>query len=711
MGMHPVMPLVTNLSPNAYLLEVGCEELPPSFLLGVASALKELVEKALQEKSIQFDAIRVEHTPRRMVVLVTGLPEETAASVVETKGPPLKLAVDATGALTPVGQGFLKKNNVSQADCGTVTLGSETYWLLKTTVAGQAVKSLIAPLVLGCVMNLQGARFMRWAHNTKTFPRPIRWLLSLWNDELLPASLDLGAETLVSGGVTHGHRVLGQATVAVSGIADYFNALPEQGKVIVSVEQRKQTIIDALHAQAKAFGGTVVIDPELLDYVSVIVEAPAVVVGSFNESFLAIPRPVLITVMKAHQRYFPLVNATTGELLPNFLCVINADPAFGANMVAGNQRVLQARFQDAQFFFEEDTKEPLEAKLPKLAGVTFQKGLGTLLDKTERLKQLMPIMQQALGYESALLPDLATVASLSKTDLVTQMVFELTELQGEVGYHYGLKQGLKKEVAIALFEQYLPRFQGDELPAHATGIALSLADKLDTLVALFSQTKTKLPTGSKDPLGLRRLVNGVLLTMLAHQLPLNLKTLCYQVYGVLGALAQESFETTWQLIETFMLQRLKTIVLQEKGVRFDVLEAVLATVAPLENLTLAVEKAETLNALVLDETQANRLKALVEPAKRIDKMLGEKWIQSASVAEISEANWVHEAEKALFAQATLVLAEKAPTESLAPAVEAFFESVMVNDENPTIRQNRYTLLSILHTHYCQKYGKLSLLQG
>jgi glycyl-tRNA synthetase beta chain len=711
MGMHPVMPIVSTLSPQSYLLEVGCEELPPSFLLGVESALTDLVEKALTEKNIQFQTISVEHTPRRMVVLVTGLPEETAASVVETKGPPLKLAVDATGQLTPVGQGFLKKNNATLADCETVTMGAEAYWLLKKTVAGQAVKSLIAPLVLDCVMSLQGARFMRWAHNTKTFPRPIRWLLSLWNDELLPVSLELGAETLVSAGLTHGHRVLGKASFEVSGISNYLETLPTIGKVILSVEDRKKAITDQLQAQAKAFGGTVVIDPELLDYVSVIVEAPSVVVGSFDASFLPIPRPVLITVMKAHQRYFPLVNATTGELLPNFLCVINADPAFGANMVAGNQRVLQARFQDAQFFFEEDTKEPLAAKLPKLAGVTFQKGLGTLLDKTERLKQLMPIFQQALRYEASILPELDTVATLSKTDLVTQMVFELTELQGEVGYHYALKQGLPEPVAIALFEQYLPRFQGDDLPQHPTGIVLSLADKLDTLVALFSQTKTKLPTGSKDPLGLRRLVNGVLLTILEHQLPINLKTVCQGVYGVLGSLVQESFETTWELVETFMLQRLKTIVLQEKGVRFDVLDAVLATVSPFENLTQAIKKTEVLNALVADTAQAETLKALVEPAKRIDKMLGAKYIEAATLADINEPDLVHEADKALFAQTKAVLAGSASIESLTAVVDLFFESVMVNDDNLAVRQNRYTLLSILHAHYCQQWGKLSLLQG
>jgi glycyl-tRNA synthetase beta chain len=711
MGTRPVMSLNSKLQPHTYLLEVGCEELPPSFLLSVESALTALVQKALQEKNIGFESISVEHTPRRIVVLVAGLPESTAASIAETKGPPLKLALDAMGTLTPVGQGFLKKNNAVLADCETLTLGGEAYWLLKKTVAGQSVKSLIASLVLGCVMSLQGARFMRWAHNTQTFPRPIRWLVSLWNDELLPVSLALGAESVVAGAVTQGHRVLGQASITVSGIAHYLKTLLEQGKVILSVEERKQLIIAQLNQQATAFGGSVVIDPELLDYVSVIVEAPSVVVGSFDAGFLAIPRPVLITVMKAHQRYFPLVDLVSGELLPNFLCVINADPAFSGNMVAGNQRVLNARFQDAKFFFEEDTKEPLIEKLPKLAGVTFQKGLGTLLDKTDRLKQLMPLFQTALGYDVAVLADLETVATLSKADLVTQMVFELTELQGEVGYHYGLKQGLSKAVAIALFEQYLPRFQGDELPQHPTGIALSLADKLDTLVALFSQTKTKLPTGSKDPLGLRRLVNGVLLTILDRQLPLNLKQLCQGVYGVLGSTVQEPWETTWALVETFMLQRLKTIVLQEKSIRFDVVDAVFATVNPLENLTVAVKKAEKLNALVVDATQLEPLNLLVEPAKRIDKMLGSQWIETATVTDVVETDLVNEAEIALFAQTKAVLAGSAPTETLAPVVEAFFEAVMVNDENLAIRQNRYRLLSILHTHYCQQWGKLSLVQG
>ncbi len=696
---------------HAYLLEVGCEELPPAFLLGVSAALTALVEKALTGTNITYQAIQVEHTPRRIVVFITGLPEETAPATIETKGPPLKLALNAEGQLTPVGQGFLKKNNATLADCTTQAMGNESYWVLKKTIAGQAVKSLIAPLVLDCVMNLQGARFMRWAHNTQTFPRPIRWLLSLWNDEVLPVSLALGDETLHAGTVSHGHRVLGQATFEATSIAAYFEKLHAIGKVILSVADRKQAIVDQLHAQANAFGGSVVIDPDLLDYVSVIVEAPSVVVGSFDTRFLAVPRPVLITVMKAHQRYFPLVHVENGQLLPNFLCVINADPVFAHNMVAGNQRVLQARFQDAQFFFEADTQDPLQANVPKLAGVTFQKGLGTLLDKTQRLQQLMPIFQQALGYETTPLADLDTVASLSKTDLVTQMVFELTELQGEVGYHYALKQGLPKSVAIALFEQYLPRFQGDELPQYPTGVILSLADKLDTLVALFSQTKTKLPTGSKDPLGLRRLVNGVLLTILAHQLPVNLKAVCYQVYDVLGSLAQESAHATWARVETFMLQRLKTSVLQEKSISFDVVDAVLATVNPFENLTKTIEQLERLNALVCDATQAKTLQALVEPAKRIDKLLGSHFMPTAQLADIDPTILLEEAEQALFTQVQAVLAQQAPTESLALVVERFFETVMVNDDNLAIRQNRYTLLSVLHAHYCQQWGKLSLLQG
>jgi glycyl-tRNA synthetase beta chain len=695
---------------NTYLLEVGCEELPPSFLLEVTDTLKTAVEKALTTQSITYTHVNVEHTPRRLVVIIAGLPESTPTTVAEVKGPPLKLAVDATGALTPVGQGFLKKNNATQAQCETIVIGAESYWLLKNTVAGQAVKTLIAPLVLGCVMGLQGARFMRWGHNTQVFPRPIRWLFSAWNDTVLPVSLALGTETLESGSVTFGHRVLGQARITITGVEDYLTTLPSTGKVLLNVEARKQAIVEQLNTQAKTVGGRVVIDAELLDYVSVIVEAPSVVVGSFSADFLAIPRPVLITVMKAHQRYFPVVDATTGELLPHFLCVINADATFSNNMVAGNQRVLNARFEDAKFFFEADTAEPLEAKLEKLKGVTFQKGLGTLWDKTHRLQALMPILHTALQLDEVLLPTLQTVASLSKADLVTQMVFELTELQGEVGYHYALKQGVENTTAIALFEQYLPRFQGDELPQHTTGIVLSLADKLDTLVALFSQTKTKLPTGSKDPLGLRRLVNGVLLTIVAQQLTINLKALCYQAYQVLGAMVQEPWDTTWQRIEAFMLQRLKTVVLQEKNIRQDVADAVFSTLNPLENLVLALEKTDRLQALVMDTTQTTVLKLLLEPAKRIDKFLGTQYTATALLEQVQASLLVHPAEQSLMEQTTTVLTHNAPLESLAPFVEAFFEGVMVNDENLTIRQNRYTLLSVLHTAYCQQWGQFSLLQ-
>jgi glycyl-tRNA synthetase beta chain len=692
---------------NHAFFEIGCEELPAGFLATVQNALSQAIEKRLEAVGLADTSIHIEKTPRRLVIRLNGLPETQAERNEIIKGPPVQVAFDADGSPSKALDGFLRKNNATFDACVQEDIGGTRYVVLHQRHAGQAVKDLIGSLVLDAVMSIEGPRFMRWANNSRLFPRPIRWLLAFWNDERLPLSLDLGDDTLVSGNSTRGHRLLGQADITVESHADYDVKLVSLGKVILSTEVRMATVKEKLAEVAQGIGGVAIVDDELLEEVANILEYPSVIVGQFDASYLKIPKPVLITVMKAHQRYFP-VESASGELLPYFLVATNGDVRFTQNIIAGNERVLVARFEDAKFFYEEDIKTPLEDRLTALDGVTFQKGLGSLKAKTQRIQRLSYAFAEALAVDAETRQAVERASLLCKTDLVTSMVFELTELQGEVGMYYALQQGESESVARAIFEHYLPRFQGDALPESATGLIISLADKLDTLVALFSQGKTKMPSGSKDPLGLRRLVNGVLLSILAFNLHNNLQLWCQHSYENLGDLAQESWDATWQRIEGFMQQRLASY-LQEQGYSVDLIQSVQASFSPWDDLPLFVAKLDNLK--VKRDDAPDLFDALYTPANRIDKMIAKHYNPQATLANVEESLLESDAERALYHAASKALIQNSTVAmaELAPVVERFFEDVMVMSENPAIRQNRLDLLSALHTAYLQRYGRLSLL--
>jgi glycyl-tRNA synthetase beta chain len=694
---------------NHAFFEIGCEELPAGFLATVPKALRHAIEKRLDALGVEGSTVEVEKTPRRVVIRVHGLPETQAERTEVIKGPPLRVAFDSQGTPTQALNGFLRKNNATFDACTQETMGDTRYVVLHQRQAGQAIEDLIGPLVLEAVMSLEGPRFMRWANNTRLFPRPIRWLLAFWNDAPLPLALDLGEELLHAQHSTRGHRLLGQAEITVDSPADYEAKLATLGKVILSTEARRILVKEQLAEVAQSIGGVAIVDDELLEEVANLLEYPSVILGHFDERYLKIPKPVLITVMKTHQRYFPVQKAS-GELLPYFLVATNGDVRFAENIIAGNERVLVARFEDAKFFYEDDIKTPLQDRLDALDGVTFQKGLGSLKAKTQRIQRLSYAFAEALALDADTRQAVERAALLCKTDLVTSMVFELTELQGEVGLYYALEQGESPAVAQAIFEHYLPRFQGDALPESPAGLIISLADKLDTLVALFSQHHTKMPSGSKDPLGLRRLVNGVLLSVLAFNLHNDLQRWCHHSYENLGDLAQESWEATWQRTRGFMQQRLASY-LQEQGYGGDLIQAVQASFNPWQDLPLFVAKLDALK--VKREDAPDLFHALYTPANRIDKMIAKHYNPKATLATVEESLLESEAERALYHAATKALIQNSTVAmaELAPVVERFFEEVMVMSENPAIRQNRLDLLSALHTAYLQRYGRLSLLSG
>ena len=691
---------------NQVFIEIGCEELPAGFLATVETALSQDLQKRLDAISLVASTLTIEKTPRRLVIRLTGLPDTQAERNEVIKGPPVQVAFEAEGSPSKALEGFLRKNNASLDACVQEEIGGTRYIVLHQRHEGQAVKRIIGSLVLDAVMSLEGPRFMRWANNTRLFPRPIRWLLAFWNDEPLPLTLDFGEERLISQNITRGHRLLGQSEITVTSPADYDEKLASLGKVILSTEDRMNTVQKQLAEVAQSIGGVAIVDDELLEEVANILEFPTVIVGRFDASYLKIPKPVLITVMKAHQRYFP-VESESGELLPYFLVASNGDLRFAENIIAGNERVLVARFEDAKFFYEDDIKTPLEDRLTALDGVTFQKGLGSLKAKTQRIQRLSYAFAEALAVDATTRQAVERASLLCKTDLVTSMVFELTELQGEVGMYYALQQGESKTVAHAIYEHYLPRFQGDALPQSVEGLIISLADKFDTLVALFSQSKTKIPSGSKDPLGLRRLVNGVLLSILSFNLHNNIQTWCEHTHQNLGDLAQEPWDATWQSIEGFMQQRLASY-LQEQGYAVDLIQAVQAGFNPWDDLPLFVAKLDSLK--VKREEAPDLFEALYTPANRIDKMIAKHYNPEARIAHIEESLLESDAERALYHATTKALIQNSTVAmaELAPVIARFFEEVMVMSDNPAVRQNRLDLLSVLHTAYLSRYGRVRL---
>ncbi len=688
-------------------VEIGTEELPAGFLKTVQNALTHQVQSRLDALALAVKAITVEKTPRRLVIRLEGVPEAQAERTEVIKGPPVAMAFQEDGTASKALEGFLRKNNTSLEACTQETIGGTAYMVYRKTQAGQAVKTLIGDLIADSVLSLEGPRFMRWANNSKLFPRPIRWLLGFWNNEPLHFAMHLGDEALHSGTTTRGHRLLGEAEIEIKNPQDYVEKLASQGKVILSTQKRMDLVVAQLNEKASELGGRAIIDADLLEEVANILEYPSVIVGRFDEAYLNIPKPVLITVMKAHQRYFPVENEA-GELMPYFLVASNGDVQFASNIRVGNERVLVARFEDAKFFYEDDIKTPLASRLEALDGVTFQKGLGSLKAKTQRIQRLAYAFGEALALTEAQRQHIERAALLCKTDLVTSMVFELTELQGEIGRYYALKQGEPDAVATAIQEHYLPRFQGDDLPESLEGMVLSLADKLDTLVALFSQSKTKMPSGSKDPLGLRRLVNGVLLTILNFNLHINIETWCEHAFQNLGDLSEESWASTWERIEGFMRQRLNSH-LSEMGYTPDLVQAIEASLSAWQDLPLFVAKIDALKIKRLDAPDL--FNALYTPANRIDKIIGKHYNPHAQLVDVRESLFELQAEgdlyqavcKAVLQNSTLAIAE------LAPLVERFFDDVMVMSENEAVRQNRLTFLSALHTLYLNRYGRLSLL--
>ena len=665
------------------LLEIGTEEVPAHVMPHLLADLKRLAGDVFAERRLAYDSLRTIGTPRRTALLVTGLAERQEDISTETRGPSVAIAFDAEGKPTKAGAGFARGQGVDPA----ALIQRDGYVYASVHERGAETALLLTELLPELIRAIPLPNSMRWGDLDFRFIRPIRWIVALYGTEVVPFTL----ANVTSGNTSRGHRTLSPQDFVISSPADYETAC-EKAYIIVDPVRRRSMITEQINEVAKAAGGTAEITPDLLEEVLYLVEYPTALSGAFEEKYLALPAETVITPMRDHQRYFP-VKAADGSLLPVFITVRNGGREHLDVVAHGNERVLRARLADAQFFFDEDRKKSLAEHREKLKTVVFQQGLGSMYEKTERLMELVTAIVEELAPDEAayeaMEPDARRAAELSKADLVTGMVTEFTELQGIMGREYALLDGEKPEVARAIDEQYMPRFAGDELPQSDLGFALSVADKIDNIVGTFS--RGKIPTGSQDPFALRRQALGLVLMLIEHESGLLLSDLVEEasdLYDLDVSLCQKM----QVYVADFIRLRLKN-VLTERGVRYDVQEAVLTDVDFVADVPVRAAYVERLLA-------SDGADALVQSFVRVGNIarMTETGIVDPALFAAQEEGALH----AAYERAVAARAEGADTipveQALAAAIDAFFDAVMVMDKDERIRKNRLTLLKVIDNY-------------
>lgn len=662
------------------LLEIGTEEVPAHVMPGVLAQLKERAEKAFQENRIAFASVRTLGTPRRMALLVKDLAEKQADVTSENRGPSVKIAFDADGKPTKAAQGFARGQHVAPEDL--VEKDGYVYAVVHET--GKETAELLKTLLPELICALSFPNNMRWGSLEFKFIRPIRWLVALFDSEVIPFEV----ANVISGRVSRGHRFLSQGDFSIAKADDYEKDCEAQ-YIIVDPEKRKAMIRAQIEAVAKENGGRAEITDDLLEEVLYLVECPTALCGRFEEKYLQLPPEAVITPMRDHQRYFP-VKDDAGKLLPLFITVRNGGKEYLETVQHGNERVLRARLADAQFFFDEDRKKSLEEHRDKLKTVVFQQGLGTMYEKTERLAQLADFIADEIGADEKAHKHARRAALLSKADLVTGMVTEFTELQGIMGREYAKLDGECEKVAIAIDEHYMPRFAGDAQPQTTAGRIVSTADKIDTIVGTFHLGK--IPTGSQDPFALRRQALGLVHMVIEAKYHLSISRLVAKAMDLYGITEAEERAKMQADVAEFLRLRLRN-VLEAEQIRYDAADAVLGDVDDIYNVLL---RARAVTAFTGQKDAAQSMQAFVRVAN----------IARKSAAETIYPERFHIAEEMALYQAytstksaveSLVSGEDfegaidALTELAAP-IDAFFDNVMVMDKDEAIKDNRLALL-------------------
>ena len=698
-----------------FLLEVGTEELPAAFVDEVLTQWRSRLPQTLQEHYIQPTAIEFYGTPRRLAVLIKGLPMQQPDQEEEVKGPSAQAAFK-DGQPTKAAEGFAHKQKVALSALEIRPTEKGEFVFVRKTIAGQPTAVLLQKLVPEWITGLQGKRFMVWGNGNLRFSRPIRWLVALLEEAVLPIALVSGSETYTSDRHSWGHRVLHPEPIALSHADAYVSALAS-AFVAVDPEQRLETIQQQVQVAAAALGGVAVISPGLLREVTNLVEWPTAVVGKFEPAFLELPSEVITTEMESHQRYFPVLKqADSMELLPYFITVSNGDPAKADIIAAGNERVIRARLSDGKFFFDADRASPLASYLPKLETVTFQERLGSVRAKVDRLSANATLIAEQLQVQHP--EDIHRAALLCKADLVTQMVGEFPELQGVMGQKYALISGETPAVATAIFEHYLPKGAGDTLPQSLAGQVVGLADRFDTLVSIFGLGL--LPTGSSDPFALRRAATAIVNIIWAANLTLNVDAILQQSTAsfieAFASVTQLTLATLRQQLQDFMLQRLRTLLQDEYQIDYDLVNAVLGENDPeyaeraLKDLLDVRDRARFLQACRNNGTlatsyeivnRASRLAAQgtldtrqLDPAAAVHTNLFQKDSEQAFYDALSELHRLLQGRQD-YQKLVVTLSQMTPT------LSRFFdgaESVLVMDPDPAIKQNRLNLLGVLRNH-------------
>ena len=666
------------------LFEIGAEEIPAGFMPNILGQLKQLAETKLNDAHLPFESIATYGTPRRLSLIVKGLADTSAEISERHKGPSASIAYDADGNATKAAIGFARGKGLDVADL----VVEDGYIYAETKTAGVPAKDIVTDMLPQLITGLNFPKSMHWGNLDAKFVRPVRWLVALLDEEVIPVEF----ATVKSGNVTRGHRFLGADEITIKNAASYVDTLKENF-VMVDQDARRELISKQLHDIAASKNASIVWDDDLLEEINYLVEWPTALCGGFEESYLALPDAAIITPMKDHQRYFPLVDQDD-KLLPMFLTVRNGSDHSIEVVQAGNERVLRARLDDAKFFFNEDRKKPLIDRQDGLTKIVFQEGLGNLADKTERLLTLGRVFSEECELHEDARVVLERATELAKTDLTTGMVTEFTELQGVMGKEYALLDGESPEVAEAIFEQYLPRFAGDVLPQTEAGKVLSIIDKVDNIVATFS--RGLIPTGSQDPYALRRQTIGILNILLNSEWNISLRPIIVESMNLLNVPTDKQDELLGQ-VEEFITLRLKNIFL-DREVPHHVIDLLLS------NNELSVADAEGLVKALL----ANRIDENVELVQAFTRMYN--LVKDVTYTGVDESLLKEDAERALYEAATKASeasidawdkndydAVVAVPATLVPAINKFFEDVMVMDKDEAIKANRLQLVRLAYS--------------
>lgn len=673
------------------LLEIGLEEVPARFVRGAMNQLKDKTVKWLAESRISHGEVEAYATPRRLALLIRDVAEKQSDMNEEAKGPSRKIAQDEQGNWSKAALGFARSQGVEPDQLYFQELAGVEYVYATKSSIGTETASVLPEGLPSLITSMSFPKNMRWGAHELRFVRPIRWLVAMFGSDVIPFEIT----GVATGKVSRGHRFLGGEAV-IEEAGQYAVKLREQ-QVIVDVAEREKLIIAQIEELAADKGWEIAIKEDLLEEVLFLVEIPNVLFGTFDPAFLHIPQEVLITSMREHQRYFPVFNKE-GQLQPNFVTVRNGDRRSIELVAKGNEKVLRARLSDAKFFYEEDHKLEIAQALAKLENIVYHEELGTVADKVRRIRATADLLSSKLHADSQTASDVSRAADICKFDLVTQMVYEFPELQGIMGEDYASKLGERESVAKAINEHYQPRFAGDRAPSSLTGAIVSLADKIDTIVGCFSIGI--IPTGSQDPYALRRQAAGIVQIILSHGLKLKLSELYEAALSVHEArgLKRSSADIRKDLSDFFAL-RIKN-VLSEQGVRYDVVDAVMA--AGLDDVGLTIERATVIQSLAAGEERSD-FKLTAEAFNRVCNLASKATVFEVSAALFAEsaesdlfAKWTeqHEGFEAAVMEGNIAQAVQLLS-SLKPSIDAYFDKVMVMSPDEAVKNNRLATLAAI----------------